>query len=521
MGLEACGAGGGDSGSCQCAPPDEAGFDAQIDVRDEITADATSDERPEAMVDATSDARGDADSGSCSWQGTDAGAGGTVAWAENFGLTGMMYPAGVTIAPATGDVAVTGGFTGTVNFGGGVFASAPGFDAATPGYYMFIAVFDACGAYKWARAFGNGADVGAAAVAVDGEGRVAVAGIFQGSVSLGGAPLTAVGFFDVFVAEYDSTGTYLWAKSFGSFDRFQGLASVAVDGSGNVILGGIAQGGVSFGGPALTGYFMAKFDPTGGYLWSKAIPENSAGNDESLVVDPSGDVILAGGFTGPTDFGGGTLTPPSSGSAFVAKYDPSGSYLWARQYPETVDGGTITPAVASGGLAVDGAGNILVSGDFDGTIDLGSGQVTAAGGPNHVFLAKISGTGSGMWADEFDGDMSAGLLASDGAGGVTLAAQLGSGAVDLGGGMLTGGGAGSMVFAGFDAAGVFRWSRSGGPPSTATSWVNGVAGSATRGVIVGTFGCPGTCQSPATLALGSTTLSAVSNADLFVASYVP
>jgi hypothetical protein len=509
-GEQTCPPDGGSFGPCQCSIAPEGGSDIGVDVGGDGVAEATRDAISEGVT--------EEDAG-CGTSDLDAAAG-TLTWAENFGLSGTMYPAAVAIAPSTGAVVVTGGFTGTVNFDGGILASSPGYDAATPGYYSFVAKFDECGTYEWARAFGspaNGSYIGANAVAVDNAGRVIVAGAVQGPVSVGGAPLGN----GSFVAAYDSTGAYLWSESFAAAPA-DGVGPVAVDSSCNVVLAGLAYHGMNLGCGTLTGYFVAELGQDGTYRWGRSFLQNTTfGSNIDATVDSSDNVILAGTFGGPTSFGGPTITPPiGATSTFVAKYDSSGNYLWAQQYAAvSEDGGAGNSEMSLGGVAVDPTGNIFVAGLYDdGALDYGSGSLSPPPSPAYqsLFLAKIGPTGTCAWAKAFAGNVGSTFLAADGMLGVTLTSGLGPPGADFGGGVLKANPGGSMAIANFDALGTYRWSTVADQPSAAGSGPNGLAGSATRIVAVGTFG-----PAMSTLAIEDKTLTAVSSSDLLLMSFVP
>ena len=84
-----------------------------------------------------------------------------------------------------------------------------------------------------------------------------------------------------------------------------------------------------------------------------------------LGVDAAGNVFADGTFTGPTSFGGETLTPAGgvASDVFVAKVDPNGQTVWARTFggPDPDFGNT---------LGLDAAGNLYLGGSFSGTLDI-------------------------------------------------------------------------------------------------------------------------------------------------------
>ena len=93
---------------------------------------------------------------------------------------------------------------------------------------------------------------------------------------------------------------------------------------------------------------------------------------------------MTGGFQGTATFGSHTLTSNGDKDIFAAKLDPSGNWLWA------VNAGGIRYDWGIG-IAVDGAGNAYVTGDFEGTATFGSHTLTASGGywDKDIFVAKL------------------------------------------------------------------------------------------------------------------------------------
>jgi len=73
----------------------------------------------------------------------------------------------------------------------------------------------------------------------------------------------------------------------------------------------------------------------------------------------------------PIDFGGGPVSSTNN-DVFVAKYTmATGAYVWARH-------ATGPGWENATGVAVDSAGNVVVTGNFDQTIDFGGGALNSA-----------------------------------------------------------------------------------------------------------------------------------------------
>src|SRR5262249_8680037 len=151
---------------------------------------------------------------------------------------------------------------------------------------------------------------------------------------------------------------------------------IAIDGSGDVIVTGQFSSGADFGGGVLTSVgggqdaYIAKYSPSGSYLWSRSFGGTGWDNGIAVAVDTSSNVIVAGQFANAVDFGGGPLTSAGSSDIFLAKYSATGVYVWSKSA-----GGAADDYVTA--IAVDTSNNIVVTGYFPGTINFGGGTLTS------------------------------------------------------------------------------------------------------------------------------------------------
>jgi hypothetical protein len=84
--------------------------------------------------------------------------------------------------------------------------------------------------------------------------------------------------------------------------------------------GAIAQNLTAILGDA----FLAKYDPSGNYVYAKQIGSTGSDYSEHLTLDPSGNVIVAGAFEETVYFDCITsLTALGATDLFLAKYGPS------------------------------------------------------------------------------------------------------------------------------------------------------------------------------------------------------
>jgi hypothetical protein len=229
----------------------------------------------------------------------------------------------------------------------------------------------------------------------------------------------------------------------------------------------------------------------------------SSGRSEgdAITTDGLGNVYWFGDFTGSCNVGGGTTLTTSSKEAFaVAKYTSGGAVLWADSFSGPGPGDNANADGAQ--VAVDGAGNVYVIGEFTGTMTLGGFTLTSLSGNNwgNTFVAKLSPTGTVLWARQFGNAQETGGIgiAVDGAGNVYTSGFF-EGTVNFGGVSLTSpAGDLDMFLTKLDSSGNTVWAKHFG----GTAYTDGfsIAVSGTGSVYVaGTF--------TGTVAFGSTKLT--------------
>lgn len=149
--------------------------------------------------------------------------------------------------------------------------------------------------------------------------------------------------------------------------------------------------------------FLAKYSATGQYLWGFVLESvNLVGcRPVRLSIDQNNNIFLVG-FTiidtvdldpGPNAF----VVPSNVNTGFIAKYSPSGSFLWGHGLY------TSGPAESQfGHVETDASGNVYTTGRFKGSIDFAPGPatniLTATGLQYDLFLAKYSNSGTLLWA---------------------------------------------------------------------------------------------------------------------------
>jgi hypothetical protein len=235
-------------------------------------------------------------------------------------------------------------------------------------------------------------------LAVDSAGNVVLAGAFNGHLSFGGPTMTGQGSPDpihpgyrrpvTFLAKLANDGSFRWSHQYGTFSFG---SSLAVSADGHIALGGAFLETLDFGsaytetsGTSLDGY-VVKLDADAKAMWVKHLWGSS--NDvwvSGVAFDSYAQVVAAGRFgTGTLHIGGNSFTAGANTTkTFVTKLSKVyGSTLWAKSY------GTTGSGVTPGHFSLSGGNRILLPGRLNGSVDFGSGTVSAKGG---AYLTRLA-----------------------------------------------------------------------------------------------------------------------------------
>lgn len=333
-------------------------------------------------------------------------------WARRLGGTGVDMGTHLT-TDASGSVYTAGIFYATADFdpGPGTYtvSSAGGSD-------VYISKLDANGNFLWAKSFGGTGLEYCSAVKLDASGNLYLLGKFFGSVDFDpGAGVYTMNTNmsdDVFIMKLDGAGNFVWAKSFAGNNNAEG-SSLDVDLAGNVYVTGYFVGTVDFDPgvatyPLVAGFwspngFAAKLDSWGSLVWAKSLEGDYGCASLSIAVDAVGNSYTTGSFQDTVDFNPGAgifnLVSAGVGDVFVLKLDAQGNFAWAKRVGNW--------GFESGNsLALDGLGNVYVTGYFTGDVDFdpGAGVSTlTATGTSDIFVLKLNSTGTLGWAKSFAG----------------------------------------------------------------------------------------------------------------------
>lgn len=119
-----------------------------------------------------------------------------------------------------------------------------------------------------------------------------------------------------------------------------------------------------------------------------------------VELNANGEAYIAGYLTGETAFNASTVISgiAGNGDIYIAKYAPSGNLIWEKTF-----GGNYSDRAID--LAIGPDQNIVVTGQFFGTVHFDNVTLTSSGNSKDIFLVKLDPQGNVIWARSEGGNM--------------------------------------------------------------------------------------------------------------------
>lgn len=251
--------------------------------------------------------------------------------------------------------------------------------------------------FEWVNGYGAPGNSSSYGFAVDADafGNVYSAGEFSGSVNFGGVTLTGTaGSSDIYVAKHNSSGNIEWAQSFGGVDRDKAY-SISCSSNGDVyVLVNVAKS-----------FILVKYNSNGVIQWSEDIDHGTIRdyvptfyyyNMQKIAVDNSGNCYVSGSFDNTATVGSTVLNSAGGSDVYVAKYNSSGIFQWAKS------GGSIHTDEGTG-IATDASGNVYITGHYFTTVNFGSISLSNVSSGTSTFIIKYNSSGTAISGITTDG----------------------------------------------------------------------------------------------------------------------
>lgn len=341
---------------------------------------------------------------------------GSLIWAKQIGGSSLEQGNSIFV-DASNNVYVGGTWCTTVDFDPGAGIDNRTVSGATD---AFILKLDASGNYVWASCFSGTGNEQVLGLTVDGSGNVYSTGFWYetcdfdpgaGTYSIQASVTNTNS--SCFISKLNASGAFLWAGEIGGGQFHEGHG-IAVDGTGNVYVGGYFIGGTDFdpgagvysiplGSGGSEDAFVCKLTTAGAFVAAVKFAGTGVDRCNALALDASGNVVVTGFYSGTADLdpGAGTANATSVGlkDIFVAKLTSSLVYVWSASFGGTAD--DIGNAVMS-----DASDNVYSVGYFQNTADFNPGAGTAnlvSSGNYDAYLSKLTSAGAYSNAYKFGG----------------------------------------------------------------------------------------------------------------------
>ncbi|MBT5910423.1 MAG: tandem-95 repeat protein, partial [Opitutae bacterium] len=313
--------------------------------------------------------------------------GGKLEWVNRFGGLGQDYAYAVDV-DLNGVAYVAGYFTGTATFGSHDLNS-------TGGYDVYLLRIEPDNQITWAKSFGGNSEDFGKAVHAAPDGSVYLAGHFSDVAIFGNSFLNSNGGEDGFVAKINgSNGSLEWVKNMGGQNSDRAL-DLTEDGNNGVAVAGRFESVATFGNHSVTSLgfgdaFLANYDASGSCLF--AVRAGGTGEDEgrAVVRSSTGSYLFGGNFRNSSTFGGHAIVSRGGSDAFLAWISPHGAFSSVTSL-----GGVWSDEVVD--LALDVSGKPIVAGSFRGSVEFGSNTFSSRGDSDAFIAKLSDTNSSVMW----------------------------------------------------------------------------------------------------------------------------
>jgi parallel beta-helix repeat protein len=257
---------------------------------------------------------------------------GDILWAKQAGGKGSDEARAITTDPF-GNVYITGVFSDTAFFDTTIIISKNIWN-------IFVAKYSIDGNFLWVRSMSRTGNIGGSGIACNSVGNCFVTGSFQDTLTIDSTTLVSYGLSDIFIAEYNSSGDYIWAKRAGGSGNDAGKGISADIKNNSFFLTGSFENHAIFDTTELTSnggtdIFIAEYDNTGNVKWVKSVGGIQDDEGNGITSDNQGSVYFTGDYSSPSVyFDTIFLHDNGNSNIFIGKLSEATAEVNELNYPE-------------------------------------------------------------------------------------------------------------------------------------------------------------------------------------------
>ncbi|GAB2645779.1 hypothetical protein GCM10027035_44950 [Emticicia sediminis] len=237
----------------------------------------------------------------------------------------------------------------------------------------------------------------ASGLCYDSQQNICIAGTFVVYTTIGNTTLIPVGSNDIFIAKFNSSGSPLWAKSFGS-SELDFVNSLTSDINNNLYITSVWNSNfISYDGNTA----ITKYDANGNQIFNWTSIVSPSSTTVKTYGDANGNLYLAGRFYSSNgsgiNIGGTTVYPnPNNNSSpynnFVAKLNSNGNVIWVKGSQHHL-----------WDMAFDEVNSsIYIIGEFFGQMIFNNIPYNTSGNTD-IFTGKLNINGDTVWMKQITG----------------------------------------------------------------------------------------------------------------------
>lgn len=341
---------------------------------------------------------------------------GNILWTKSIGGLDDDIAYGVD-SDESGNIYVTGRFSGLVNFGGGATNSSL---TATGTIDGFILKLNENGSFMWVKRVGGQFNTIPMNI-VYSSSNLYITGGFEGVVDFdpgtNTSNKTSNGTKDFFLLKLDQNGLFNWVRTFGGNVGENGFSSV-VDNSGFIYSTGYYYSqnvNYQINGQNYTlqhsgayDIFVTKTDPNGQTIWMKGFGGSGGDIGYDISFDSTGNLYITGQIEDTCYFENNTVIG-NGVDIVISKLDVDGNVIWTKNH-----GGNNTDIGFS--ISIDNQNHLFISGYFQDTLNTIPNPIPSNGLQDYLIIQLDNSDGSYVWSKTFGGtsaDLSHSIISDD------------------------------------------------------------------------------------------------------------
>ncbi len=246
--------------------------------------------------------------------------------------------------------------------------------------------------WQWAKKAGGLGFEHGQHISVDKKGGLYLSGTFELTADFGDT-LNSKGHSDIFVAKYDTSGNWLWSKQINGTGRDYCMSMSR--NAENIYLAGFYEHELHFDSVIIRGdkqdIFIANYDTEGQLKWVKTFGGPGFDGAYGVDTDKHGNIYMTGVFADSFKVDTFQFYQPRWRGVFLLKMDKEGEVQWLKA--SSGRGNMLVNAID-----VDETDHIYITGEYAGKNVIGTDTIE---GQKGIYTAKFDSNGEVLWLSEW------------------------------------------------------------------------------------------------------------------------